>query len=469
MMTNIKKYLVFIIAVVILLGSFAAVNVIGMQEMDVTSQLKLGEKYLSELQYEEALIAFNKVLEIEPKNVEAKLGIADVFIQTDKVNDAILFLAEELEKYDDAELYTKLAEIYDNSGEYEKAISLLSQAINKSDDEELKKVQKELLNKHLSLNNTISIGNEHIALINGGKVLAKGSNKFGQLALDDETYNTLTDIKFSGIPSKIFSGDYTTFIVDDQNKLWTTGINLTGQGGLSYIGIPYEQKLVKVDDIENVIMVSSGSNHTLLLKNDNTLWGAGDNTFKQLGFGNPESIDSFSQIKTFGDVMYVDSTDNYSLIIKLDGTLWGMGLLPMNLNLSYNNVGLISKNIIHTDGNKDIITAVDYDGNMHIYGRNNIFPVEYDNYGTSQKLQFDKKIKTVSLCDYGAVLIDYDNEVYVFSNRIDGYYEKISIDGNIMSMDGRNSRILLNTEEGKSYIIDFNSQDLYKYELSELK
>ena len=156
MMTNIKKYIVFIIAVVILLGSFAAINVIGMQEMDVVSQLKLGEKYLSELQYEEALIAFNKALEIEPKNVDAKLGIADIFIQTDKVNDAILFLAEELEKYDDAELYTKLAEIYDNSGEYEKAISLLSQAINKSDDEELKKVQKELLNKHMSLNSTVS-------------------------------------------------------------------------------------------------------------------------------------------------------------------------------------------------------------------------------------------------------------------------------------------------------------------------
>lgn len=468
-MTVIKKYLVFIIAIVILLGTFAAVNAIDMQDMDAASQLKLGEKYLSELQYEEALIAFNKVLEIEPKNIDAKLGIADTLMQIDKVDEAISFLAEELEKYDDAQLYTKLAEIYENSGEYERAISLLNQAIAKTDDEEIKKTQKELLNKNLSLNNTISLGNEHIAVINEEKVFAKGSNKFGQLGMSNETYSKLTDVKFSGKPLKVFSGDYTTYIVDDENKLWTTGINLTGQGGLNYIGLPYEKEFVKVDSIDNVMMISSGSNHTLLLKNDNTLWGAGNNTYKQLGFGNLDSLDGFTQIKTFNDVMCIDSADNYSLILKLDGSLWGMGVLPIDLDLSFNNVGLISKNIINVDSNKDTIAAVDYDGLIHVYGKyNHIFPTEYDDYGRSQRLQFDKKIKNVSLCDFGAIVIDYDNEIYVFSNRINGYYEKLNIDGNIVSMDGRDSKILLKTEEGNSYMIEFNTQNSSKYEVSEL-
>lgn len=465
-MTIIKKYLIFIIAIVILLGTFVAVNAIDMQDTDAASQLKLGEKYLSELQYEEALIAFNNVLEIEPKNVDAKLGIAETLLQTDKINEAISFLAEELEKYDDAGLYSKLAEIYENSGEYERAISLLNQAIDKTDDEEIKKTQKELLNKHMSLSNTIALGNEHAAVINGGKVYGKGSNKFGQLGMNDETYNKLTDINFTGTASRLFCGDYTTYIVDDQNKLWTSGVNLTGQGGLSYIGLPYEKKYVKVDGIDNVLMLSSGSNHTLLVKNDNTLWGAGDNTYRQLGFGDIESVDSFKPIKSFRDVMFVDSADNYSLILKLDGTLWGMGALPIDLNLSQNNAGLIAKDIIQADVNENMIAAVDYDGKMHIFGWNRMFPTQYDDYGIAEILEFDKKVKTVSICDDGAAVIDYDNEVYVFSSTINGYYEKLNVEGNILSMDGRDSKIIIKTDI-KNYIIDFSSYS--KYEITELK
>ena len=40
----------------------------------VKQKLELGEKYLSEMKYEEAILVFKEVIEIEPRNVQAYLG-----------------------------------------------------------------------------------------------------------------------------------------------------------------------------------------------------------------------------------------------------------------------------------------------------------------------------------------------------------------------------------------------------------
>ncbi len=41
----------------------------------VAEQLQLGQRYLSEMNYEEAIVAFEKVLELEPKELAAYTGI----------------------------------------------------------------------------------------------------------------------------------------------------------------------------------------------------------------------------------------------------------------------------------------------------------------------------------------------------------------------------------------------------------
>ena len=48
-------------------------------EAQIKEQLDLGHKYMTELNYDQAVIAYNKVLEIDPKNVEAYLALADIY------------------------------------------------------------------------------------------------------------------------------------------------------------------------------------------------------------------------------------------------------------------------------------------------------------------------------------------------------------------------------------------------------
>lgn len=49
------------------------------QEQKVTEQMELAEKYLLDGNYEEAVVAFQKVLEIEPRSIAAYTGLVKVY------------------------------------------------------------------------------------------------------------------------------------------------------------------------------------------------------------------------------------------------------------------------------------------------------------------------------------------------------------------------------------------------------
>ncbi|WP_031554944.1 tetratricopeptide repeat protein [Oribacterium sp. FC2011] len=45
----------------------------------IHKQLELGNKFLAELDYEQAILAFNKVIKIDPKNTDAYMGLGDAY------------------------------------------------------------------------------------------------------------------------------------------------------------------------------------------------------------------------------------------------------------------------------------------------------------------------------------------------------------------------------------------------------
>lgn len=64
----------------------------------------MGEKYLTELKYDQAVIAFSKAIEIEPKNTRAYLGIADAYLHLDRQLDAVNLLGRGIEATDNENL-----------------------------------------------------------------------------------------------------------------------------------------------------------------------------------------------------------------------------------------------------------------------------------------------------------------------------------------------------------------------------
>jgi len=126
---NRKPLIISIIAAVLLLtiGIVAVVNT-GILN-PVQHNLNLGYKYLEEGNYEEALIAFNKVLEIEPNNTKAIIGSADAYVGLEDYESAIELLNKHISNdNENKELHEKLINILIDTGNYSEAKKAIDDA-----------------------------------------------------------------------------------------------------------------------------------------------------------------------------------------------------------------------------------------------------------------------------------------------------------------------------------------------------
>ena len=82
-------------------------------------QYDLGVKYLSEGNYEEAIIAFNAAIEIDPKRPEAYAGLADVYAAQGDMDSLRAILEQGVEATGDSGLRSRLTSIssYGNRGD----------------------------------------------------------------------------------------------------------------------------------------------------------------------------------------------------------------------------------------------------------------------------------------------------------------------------------------------------------------
>ncbi len=74
-------------------------------------QLDLGQKYLEEMNYEEAVVAFEAAIEIDPMSVDAYLGLVEVYIRTGDFDTALEYAKKGYEMTGDERLKEKIAMI----------------------------------------------------------------------------------------------------------------------------------------------------------------------------------------------------------------------------------------------------------------------------------------------------------------------------------------------------------------------
>ncbi len=106
-----KNIIIIIIAAILLIGAgITAVAVVNSHSASsgVAGSLQLAERYLNEQNYEQAVIEYQKVLEIEPMNVDAYLGIAEAYLGMGDTEKALEWLNKGLEQTGDARLSSKI-------------------------------------------------------------------------------------------------------------------------------------------------------------------------------------------------------------------------------------------------------------------------------------------------------------------------------------------------------------------------
>ena len=162
---------------------------------------------------------------------------------------------------------------------------------------------------------------------NNGTLWGCGYNGYGQLGLGDVNNRnvfTIIGINTNDIKS-VYGGYYHTFILKNDGTLWGCGKNDYGQLGLGDTSnrIFFTQITTNADDIKSV---HCGNEYTVILKNDGTLWGCGRNYYSELGLGDDTYRKTFTQITTNTDnIKSVYSCGAHITILKNDNTLWGCG------------------------------------------------------------------------------------------------------------------------------------------------
>lgn len=150
MMKNYKKILLWVLSVnvmILMVGckkntSQDAKNVIMEETLSWQEQYDLSIRYLEEGDYEAAVLAFTKAIEIDAKQAVIYVGRGDAYVLSGETEENLSLALADYEMAVSldarcAEAYLGLADVYIRQGDYEKALELLKTGLEKTGNEEI--------------------------------------------------------------------------------------------------------------------------------------------------------------------------------------------------------------------------------------------------------------------------------------------------------------------------------------------
>jgi alpha-tubulin suppressor-like RCC1 family protein len=238
----------------------------------------------------------------------------------------------------------------------------------------------------------------------GGASAIKQDNSLWLWGRDDGLYATLdalgatSEYRGYNAPTKIMDdvkavqgGDMYTMLLKTDGSLWARGLNYVGQFGDGTT----ESKATFVKTMDGVKSFSTfgdgAFSHTMILKEDGSLWACGSNYDGAIGDGTATGYragvvvvdnDRYTPVKIMDDVKSVEASSWCSFAIKEDHSLWGwgtsislgIGLRPEDVTASIHSDHLLPAKLM--DNVADISVGVGatlilkLDGSLWGYGNN---------------------------------------------------------------------------------------------------
>lgn len=164
-------------------------------------------------------------------------------------------------------------------------------------------------------------GRHHsVLLTNQGNVYAYGDNTYSQLARDPKTtlsFST-TPVLIPGLTNVVLvaAGEYFSVALKTDGTIWGWGHNPLGQltGETTFDNSRIQETPIRIGTLTDIVHVSAGANHIVVLRKNATLRVYGDNTYLQ-GSIPPQN----------SNITFVSAIRNNTFFTDVAGTLWGFG------------------------------------------------------------------------------------------------------------------------------------------------
>ena len=176
-------------------------------------------------------------------------------------------------------------------------------------------------------------GAHSLAVTTDGAAWAWGDNSTGQLG-NGTTNGSTTPVRVSGLGgvSAVAAGAEHSLALRTDGTVWGWGYNFYGQVGAPSAvcqngSCSTQNRLtpVQVSGLSGVTAIAAGSQHSLALKSNGTVWAWGRNDEGQLGNGTTTSGSTPVQVSGLSGVVALAAGGYHSLALKSDGTAWAWG------------------------------------------------------------------------------------------------------------------------------------------------
>jgi alpha-tubulin suppressor-like RCC1 family protein len=228
----------------------------------------------------------------------------------------------------------------------------------------------------------IVCGDKHnIILTENNELYVFGDNTYGQLGLGDYDYRevyTKLEHNFGKIKN-IYCGSNHNIVLNENDELFVCGWNYYGQLGLGDISrrniyTKLEHNLGKIKNIY------CGASNNIILNENNELYVCGGNNMGQLGLGDYDYREVYTKLEhNFGKIKNIFCGANHNIILNENDELY--------------------------------VCGSNYDCQLGL-GDN------YNRINTYTKLKYDfGKIKYIYCGDYHNIMLNENNELYVCGNN----------------------------------------------------
>ncbi len=179
---------------------------------------------------------------------------------------------------------------------------------------------------------SISCGAYHtIVLMGDGSIYGCGYNNNGQLGNGNTTQQTTLTAMTNTTgktPVSVSCGGYRTMVLMDDGSIYGCGDNQYGQLGDGTIANKTTLTLLYNRTGKIPSSISCGQYHTMVLMDDGSIYGCGSNTYGQLGNGfSEDNISTFTiMTNTTGKTpVSISCGENHTLVLMDDGSIYGCG------------------------------------------------------------------------------------------------------------------------------------------------